>query len=76
MSMQAQAPMRNLIGALAKLVGEEHPSVSMARMDLADVLLKDKHYDECETLCLQVAYVLRVYGVRYLDELQLTTCIP
>lgn len=46
--------MRKHIEGLCGLVGREHPSVSMAVMDLADILLKNKDYDECESLYLQV----------------------
>ncbi len=46
--------MRKYMEDLEKLVGKDHPSTCMALLDLADALFKDKQYDECEALYLQV----------------------
>jgi hypothetical protein len=57
---QAQTSMRKYMEDLEKLVGKDHPSTCMALLDLADVLFKDKQYDECEALYLQVCGTIQM----------------
>ena len=42
--------MKRHIESLERLLGKDHPSVSVCLVDYADILVKDKEFDSCESL--------------------------